>query len=418
MKTKWLFLICLIVIGVVLAPLVPVSAEAGRGPVVKFQGEITYRPDGTDIGDWEIGDRTVTVVEGTAIVEEHGPAVVGAQVVVVAKRVDGGLEALLIRVLREPESDRIIRIVGEVSDLGPGSFVVRGYSVLFDEETEIEGELEEGAWVLVVARVVGDDLMAVSIRVRPTDNDRIVEFRGEIDRIGDRAWQIVGRIVLITDATRIWGAPKVGDLVEVRALVVDGQLFALTIKPVDEPEPPEDPIEFDGRIEQFPPSLLGRWIISGRKVIVGPDTRIEGTPEIGLGAHVVAQPNPGGVLKATRIVIASAVDVLVLHGTIRRLPRDTTGIWVIDGWKVFVSPDTTIEGAEPAVGLEVDFKAVRRGAGLLVASWIEVLVAPEPTIPPPDDITDPTIPADESEGPRPTPTRRPKPPKPPKPQSR
>ena len=54
------------------------------------------------------------------------------------------------------------------------------------------------------------------------------------------------------------------------------------------------------------PGLVGDWMINGRKVQVGPSTRIErehGQPAVGAHVEVKGQRQPDGSLKATKIEV-------------------------------------------------------------------------------------------------------------------
>ena len=324
MKTgKWLFATVLLLAGLVLPlggevaladlddpPPIAITAQ----PLVRFQGVVSSRPEGTNIGTWVIADRSVRVVETTRIDEEQGPAEVGVHVSVIAKRPDVNdtseveLEAILIRVLPPVASIRPIIIRGRVTELETTYLVVNELKILYDRSTHIEGYLEVGAFVKIRAIHTSAGLKALTITVLPVD-DKIIEFGGVIEYIGHPAWVIDGRKVKVTRQTRIFGRPRVGLYAKVRAVVEsNGELLALTIH-VQNEWPHK--VEWTGIIEQLPPQVstevsdgyVGRWVVGGRTVLVTRRTEIVGTPRVGLTAHVVALRYPRRPLVAMKIEV-------------------------------------------------------------------------------------------------------------------
>lgn len=392
-KFRSALIISLIAICVGLIPVSAALAE-GRSPIVKFQGVILSRPDGAPEGEWEIGEHTVLVDEGTAIVESQGEAVVDAEVVVVAKQsTDGVLTALIIRVLRSDKPGRTVNIRGVVSEVEPGYIVVNGLQIRVTQQTRVEGELAEGEFVAVQARAHGSELTALRIQVRTRAQNRVVEFVGKVEAIDEEAgvWTISGKEVLVDEETEIQGEPQVGDLVAVRAcLQDDGSLLAVRIRLIDPELPQPEDVTFTGVIQRFAPNMIGYWVIGGQGVVVKKDTVITGTPEIGAEAEVQGLRYGDGVIIATEITISEGPEELTFTGTVVRMPPGRyVGLWVIDTWRVIVVPDTEVIG-DPQVGATVRFTVKQHGHGALVATRIEVLATPEPTIPP-----EPTVPAND-----------------------
>ena len=376
MKTiRWLLLLGLLVLALGLGA--GTSFAQPRWAIAKFEGEVISRPEEV-VGTWQIGEQEVMVDEGTVLIEEKGPAEVGAMVRVIAERKDGTLRAMIIRVL-DPNQERHVYIYGVVSEMGEGYLVANQIRIRLTEQTTIEGELEVGAWVKVEARVQGMELVAVHIAVRSHHTPSVITFRGVVERISEDLWVISGREVAVNEDTVIIGNPQVGDSVLVRARVLsDGSLVALRIVALNVQVLPEE-VEFEGIIQRFPPNLIGRWIISGRDVWVTPQTEISGTPQIGLGARVKALRYANGRLVALDIQIEEPAED-VYRGIIRRLPpHGLIGRWIIGEWQVLVLPGTRIEGT-PAVGLPAEFKAYPQGLfGVLIAKEIKVLEPEEVT---------------------------------------
>jgi len=290
-------------------------AEARPQPVVKFSGVVASRPEDTQVGLWVIGKQNVQVVEGTILDETNGPAEVGARVTVVAKRAvatsasAARLEAILIRVLNPPPPRPVV-ITGEVTELETTYLVVNEQKILYDMSTQIIGRLEVDARAKVKAVPTAAGLKALTIEVLPA-NDRIVEFEGVIESIERPTWVIGGRRVTLTARTVIIGRPDVGQTARVRAFVrANDELVALTIHVLND-EPRQ--VEWTGVIEYLPPNIAiyppvyhGRWVVGGRSVLVNRETEIEGTPRIGLTAHVVALEYPNRPLAAIKIQVVSA----------------------------------------------------------------------------------------------------------------
>jgi hypothetical protein len=275
-------------------------------PTVRFEGIVNSRPVDTKSGTWEISGQVVVVVESTRIIENRGAAEEGAKVVVLANRLDTGeLEAIQIRVV-EP-AVATVKIRGFVTELGLDSLVVNGLTIEYTAETVIEGELELGAFVKIEAQVLPTGYVATAIEVMPVARPRVVEFEGTIETMEDanetvegNQWIIAEREVTVTDSTVIIGTPDEGKHAEVRALVQsDGELLALRIKVIEEPEL----VEWTGTIERLPPRRQGFWVVGDRTVLVTPRTDIDGVPELGETAHVKALQYRGRPLFAVQIEI-------------------------------------------------------------------------------------------------------------------
>jgi len=145
----WLMLLTLWAPAVTLAQ----TTDVPEAQIVKFRGVILSRPEETTIGDWQIGEETVAVVEETQMIETNGPAVVGTAVTVIAKKLaDESLEALVIRVEKLQDGD-VFYLRGRISALGTDWLVVNRWRVQYNEETHIRGELQVGAMVSMQVRM-------------------------------------------------------------------------------------------------------------------------------------------------------------------------------------------------------------------------------------------------------------------------
>ncbi len=388
---RWMLAI-VILVGLLIA-LVPGVGSADDATIVKFEGTIVSRPQGSKVGTWVIDGREVRGVESTLLIEAEGPADPGAQVTVIAKRLtDGTLEAMVIRVQGTPQ-ETTAYIAGFVSELGASHLVVNGLRIEYNAQTVIEGTLSQGAFVTVQARVSHSVFVATHIRVIPLDRDPVFEIVGVVRSMTGTTWVIGHHEVTVTAATRISGTVEVG--VTVRARVTrldDGSLVALEIE-VQAPQVgwPEQ-VEINGAIESFPPLLIGRWVVAGQAVIVLPVTRIEGVPAVGRTARVRALRWPGGTLYATRITIEPGRrEPIQFTGTIHFFTSTRVGIWRVDDKLVMVVPSTVIVGV-PRIGAQATVTGYPSGDDdLIVATRIEIAegaITPYP-VPSPSPSTTP-----------------------------
>jgi len=322
MRRKICFVtVALLLVSLVLPLAVGVAAQGnnGRRPIVKFEGIVDSRPNPGKIGTWVISGQQVEVVESTRFTENNGAADEGAKVVVHASRLNGGeFEAISIRVV-EP-AVVTVKIKGFVTDLGEDYLIVNGLRIEWNEDTDISGQLEVGAFVKIEAQMLPTGYVAITIQVLPVGRPRFVEFEGTIESMGDanetvegNQWIIGKHEVTVTESTVIIGTPEEGKQAEVRALVQpDDSLLALWIKVIEEPEV----IELTGTIERLP-KRWGFWVVEGRAVLVRPQTVMVGdqVPEVGKTARVTAQ--------AFRQRPLFAIEIEVLELTPAETPEPT-----------------------------------------------------------------------------------------------
>jgi len=290
---------------------------------------------------------------------------------------------------------------GVVSGQTVNMWVVGGLQVHLDPQTEVEGLVTIGR----TAEVRGETQPDGEVRAREILL-RGFEFTGAVEEIDDREWSVGGETFELTPLTRIDPAIVVGARVSVDVRVDDSghftaRSFALlqlpqpssTPAPTAEPtgEPSEEPeeVEFTGRIE----SMIGTiWVIGGRQVVIGPETRIDGDPQIGDIVRVEAVQQVGGPILAERVRQEENAETPEPDGTEGPTPEANetaeegdngeqvefegevesiaSGAWVIAGQTVIVTPQSEIDG-DPAVGDSVRVRALRQADGSLVAERIE-----------------------------------------------
>ncbi len=317
-------ILVLVLTTLVLAGACPGALAQSRVPppslstrAVRFTGEVRNRPSDGALGIWVVGESAFTVVEATMVDETQGPAAIGAQVMVVAKRVTAAdsvetrLEAILVRVLNPPRQWSTFTVRGIVIELQNDYLVVNGLRIDYDASTPVSGVLQLGALVRVVATRTYDGVKALRIDVLPKVLP-IVEFEGVIQRMSRDLWVVGGRRVRLNAETVIDGTPAIGAKARVRGLAsVTGVVLALAITIQSKPGTVEWTAPIDrlpATITIWPPVYTGRWVVGGREVWVTGETVIKGTPRIGARAHVVAAWSNSRTLSATSIEILATID--------------------------------------------------------------------------------------------------------------
>lgn len=131
-----------------------------------------------------------------------------------------------ILALQQSNRSETVRLAGEVQDIRPSTWQVRGIRVLVQTGTQIEEDIEVGFYVEVNGSLQPDGtVLAESIRTRR------IEFSGTVETISLEHWVIDGLTVKVTARTRWSGDLAVGSQVEVGAFVLaDGSLQAHRIQ--------------------------------------------------------------------------------------------------------------------------------------------------------------------------------------------
>lgn len=282
------------------------------------------------------------------------------------------LEAFSIQA-RAPErvEGREVVVQGTIDSIGLREWVIGGRALAVAKDTKIEGSPQVGLWAEATLLSQPDgSLVALKIQVLGEKGslaeDRL-EFAGPIQELGNVAWVIGGRTVAVAKDTKIEGTPQVGAWAEVRARVgPEGRLVALSIK-IEAAQP--GPALLRGVIQSL---ATNSWVVSGTTVALSADTRIEGTPQVGLVVEVKGEARPDGTFLAREI---SVQEVKALEGQGRaafsgKVERISADLWVVAGVQVAITNATRIKG-EPQVGDTVTVEAATQPNGTLVALRIE-----------------------------------------------
>jgi len=398
-------------IGRVLAPQ---PAEAQKK--TSLAGVIVSLPTGTLTGTWWVDVRSndvisVVVTDQTRIVPPEIEPEVGDAVRILARRVEGVLQAEQV-VLRKALRERVrpVHIQGEIQHLPAptgtitGTWVVNGVSVTVNSETRINpgGLLPEvGMWanVLGLAQEDGSVLaQKIALQLREEAGAE-TEFEGPIQLLPEDesylgTWVVDGISVTVTITTQLRGVtPTVGLNAEVEGelLGADSVLaHRIKVEPVR-----QERVELEGAVVATD-TIPGVWVIetqspSGTQeisVTVTLSTCINesrGRLELGAWVEVKALEQPDGTLEAIHIKVedgrpAEAREVEfegIIHALPPSAPQSYRGQWVLltlaDSIPVTVTvtANTEIVG-QPGIGAHAKVEGLLQGNGGVRARSIEI----------------------------------------------
>ncbi|MBI4287940.1 MAG: DUF4382 domain-containing protein [Chloroflexi bacterium] len=341
---------------------------------------------------------------------------------------------------RGPEQ-RTVEIAGAIQSVSAGEWTIDGHKVKVTAETEIKGQASVGSSAKVKGSAQPDgSILAKEIEVRTEAKPDVKEeekgkgkesdgkekpartptrFSGLIEKVVGNELTIGGKAVIITSDTKIDGVPGIGASIEVEGqLQPDGKVLATSVKvskggedrkkdedsgkgPSDKSGPSERQnegkdnsgkagISFTGAIEKLAP---GGWTVDGREVVIGPGTKVEGSPAVGLQARIEGHQQPDGKVLAETIQVrgksgdrgkgesedkkapdsqsgkeGQSRTVESFSGTIENVgPSQLT----VGGRVIAIGPQTKLEGT-PAVGLRAVVEGQRDAEGKLIGISIKV----------------------------------------------
>ncbi len=235
-----------------------------------------------------------------------------------------------------------------------------------------------------------------------------VRIFGLIEEKHPDHWVISGQTVWLDAATLVdesIGPAEVGAEVSVEGIQgPDGRLLARVITVL------KDVLETREWRDVINAMNGSEWVIGNTAVLIDGDTEIIGDPAVGKVASVKAKRSANQPWRAVRIRVDEP-EYVDFEGTINAIGG---GSWVVGGTTVIIDGQTSIEGADPAVGLWAEVRAERRDDGLHAVAIVVQEPAPEPTnpAPPPETPTGTPVPSDTpapTDSPTPTPTDTPAP---------
>jgi len=182
---------------------------------------------------YRIAGQTVIVMTTTRI---DGPIAVGAFVEVKGVlQADGSILAVHIH-LEEPEhKDAKVEFKGVVEEVLPNGYRVSGRIVVVTGFTKVKGPIAVGDWVEVEGVLQADgSVLAYEIEVKGapgSGKSAKVEFKGVVEEVLPNGYRVSGRIVVVTDFTKVKGPIAVGNWVEVEGVLqADGSVLAYEIE--------------------------------------------------------------------------------------------------------------------------------------------------------------------------------------------
>ncbi len=332
-------------------------------PTPTLQAEIEFKgvveailPEG-----YQIAGRTVVVTTTTRI---EGPIAVGTFVEVKGTlQPDGTI--LASRIQREREGQPTIEFQGVVEEILPDGYRIAGHTVIVTATTRIEGSIAVGTFVEVKG-IPQPDGTVLALRIHVEDEDRQeVEFKGVVEAILPNGYQVSGRLVVVTDTTKVKGPVAVGDWVKVKGFLQhDGSILAREIQTLKSPKSAQ--VEFKGTVEEILPN---GYRIAGITVVVTATTRIEGSIAVGTFVEVKGIPQPDGTVLALRIHVEDEDRQEVeFKGVVEAILPDG---YQISGRMVRVDGSTQIDGAI-GVGAFVEVKGFVQGDGSIRAVRIHL----------------------------------------------
>ena len=303
------------------------AGQPPREPVFRLTGE----GEVTRIGsEWEIGGQVFVTNERTTIV--GNPQVrdwVSVQGHLLPDNAQMADRIVLLR--RSPENR--FTMTGEVETITEVSWIVAGKTIGVTEGTDIQEGIQEQDTVRVKGLIQEDGtLVALSIRLIE-EQGLPFGFAGIVSEISDTSWVISGVTVTVDAGTRLEDGLVVGDTVQVRGTILDGESWLA--RSIVHLAHRERTFGFVGTVESIDP-----WVVNG----IALERRA--WTEIGDGIVVGARVKVEGHILADGTWVADEIEQLD-----RQAYRfnyvglvSSTEPWVVGGVPLAVDKNTKIQG--------------------------------------------------------------------------
>lgn len=404
------FLTSLLIPALALLVAVPATADVRGVPATDERPQATIEGTITSVNVPIVGGGPiVTLLGGLVAFDATGAAVryvnghaaatdtlaAGQRVLALLDPATSPLRATTVVIL----SDRAdVTFSGRVDavDLGAGTVTVLGFTSRVTDRTVFGGPFEGlgskgledvrvGDMVFVEAKAGEGVLLATKVMKLGAPSDSVRRIHGTVASIGETAWTITlpdGSTVTVRVGaeTKVTGAPKVGDTVDVLARPQsDGSLLAVAI--LKSVPPPAATFErFEGVVKAIGATA---WAIApkgggpDRTFAVDGQTKVLGGPAVGDAVGVLAKKLDDGTWLA--VVIAKATQIgparneVEFVGVVKSVsPGRPSGVWIVGETKVVVTSRTVVRG-EPRVGDTVEVEGLKSPDGVVQASKIEKL---------------------------------------------
>jgi len=351
-------------------------------PRLQFEGYLLAQgPD-----KWLIANYSVFVDDNTVLLEQRGPAKIGAWVIVSATYLEsGGVHADVIEVERPVgQPAPAVQFAGVLQKQAEETWSVAGTPFQLSPDARILGDPRSDDLVKVTAEQRGAVLWALEIEtIARATSAAPVEFEGIIEQMAPEEWSISGSTVRIVPDTEIIGAPAPGKGVEVRAEAgADTALEARLIRVLDEPAE----VTLGALVAAIVPAASG---VQSWDLIVFPDrpgadpllaeARVDGNTLVdesravarpGQWVEVQALPVGDDQYQADQIRVEQPVPVQ-LTGRVEQLADKAigSGWWQVAGRPVWVG-DRALAAGVARAGSLVSVEGVLLGNGVI---WAERL---------------------------------------------
>lgn len=333
------------------------------GPEIKLVDFVVDRPNGTQLGTWQIGDVSAEVEENTDIAGDDEDLGIGACVEL--KYREDGMVNIAFRIEDKNRSDceEIDETRGRIDSFPTdliGLWVVDGEAYQTNADTEFKqdkGDFASNACVQV--RYGVESGVAVKIETRD-DDDCLGPEMTTTDLIAVRptgmltgTWTIGDTTVEVDDETLIDGDEtqlELGYCAEVKYVDDDGTNRALRLKDKDRHNC-EEIVSAEGIIDTLPTEISGSWVISNTTVIVDANTKLEEkNGPFAVGTCVEFDYGATSTI-ATKIKSVNGCGIEPpepemyerVYGTIESFPTDLLGDWMINGDVYTVDADTQLK---------------------------------------------------------------------------
>ena len=304
--------------------------QAPDEPVFRITGEGEVTQIGTA---WIIAGQTFLTHDNTVII---GNPQVGDWVFVEARLLaDGTYVADRIALLHRTLENRFT-ITGRVDAIGDTAWTVAGQTIAVNDETSVEGDVENGDLVSVEGVILeAGTFLAERIRLIEEEPGLPFDFVGVVQDVGDETWTISGVTLTVNAETEIDEGLTSGDVVEVHGWILDdGSWLAHSIQRVEDEE---REFEFTGDVESISP-----WVVAGIPFETDAWTEIETGIRVGGRVRVAGRILEDGTWMADEIERLDDDDE-ALHvefvGTV-----ESKDPWIVSGIPLVVDDEAIIEG--------------------------------------------------------------------------